>query len=132
MRRTAFVAACLGLATPAWAETPMTGAEFEARTTGRTMTYARDGQVWGREQYLAGRKVIWAFEGEDCKRGVWDEPQPGLICFAYDDAPDEQECWRFYERQGGLFAQSELAPEAGVLAAMQESDKGMICGGLGV
>lgn len=127
-----WVALSLVLAAPAGAETPLSGAEFEARTTGRTMTYAREGQVWGREQYLAGRKVIWAFEGEDCKRGVWDEPQPGLICFSYDDAPDAQECWRFYGRQDGLFAQSALALDAGELAAMDDSDKGMVCGGLGV
>lgn len=127
----AALALCL-MAAPAWAETPLTAAEFEARTAGRTMTYAREGRIWGREQYLAGRKVIWAFEGEDCKYGIWDELAPGLICFAYDDAPQEQECWRFYDRQEGLFAQSELAPEAGMLAAMAESDKGMVCGGLGV
>ncbi len=125
----AMLALCL-LAAPAWAETPLSAAEFEARTTGRTMTYAREGQVWGREQYLAGRKVIWAFEGEPCKYGTWEEPSPGLICFAYEDAPDEQECWRFYDRAGGLVAQSELAPE-GVLAAIADSDKGMVCDGLG-
>ena len=124
------LALCL-LAVPAGAETPLSAAEFEARTTGRTLTYARDGLVWGREQYLEGRKVIWAFEGEDCKYGQWQEPLPGLICFAYDDAPQDEECWRFFDRNGGLFAQSELAPE-GVLAAIDDSETGMVCGGLGV
>ncbi|TXI06742.1 MAG: hypothetical protein E6Q73_00190 [Pseudorhodobacter sp.] len=126
----AALALCLTL-TPAWAEVPLSAAEFEARTAGRTLTYAQDGRISGREQYLAGRRVIWAFTGEECKYGVWDEPVPGLICFAYEDAPEQQECWRFYDRAGGLVAQSELAPE-GVLAVMEQSDTGMICGGLGV
>lgn len=128
MRALALLALLPGMAL---AETPLTGAEFDARTQGRTLTYSRDGQVWGREQYLKDRKVIWAFEGEGCKNGVWNEPQPGLICFVYDDAPDEQECWRFFDRPEGIFAQSELDPEGGV-AAIADSDTGMICGGLGV
>ena len=126
----ALAALCL-MALPVAAETPLSAAEFEARTTGRTMSYAREGRIWGREQYLKGRKVIWAFEGEACKYGIWDEPQPGLICFSYEDAPQEQECWRFFDRPEGLVAQSEFSPE-GVLAAMDDSATGMICGGLGV
>lgn len=115
----------------ALAETPLSAAEFEARSTGRTMTYARDGAVWGREQYLPGRRVIWAFEGEACKYGAWQEPQPGLICFAYDDAPQDPSCWRFFDRSGRLFARSEAAPEAGMLAVVEETAKGMVCEGLG-
>lgn len=116
----------------ALAETPLSGAEFDARTIGRTLTYAGDGLVWGREEYLKDRRVIWAFEGEPCKYGRWQEPQPGLICFSYDDAPQEQECWRFYDRAGGLVARSELSPEEASLAVVEDSETGMICGGLGV
>lgn len=126
------VLALVALPGLAWAETPLSAVEFDARTMGRTMTYAQEGQIWGREQYLPGRKVIWAFEGEPCKYGTWAELAPGLICFAYDDAPTEQECWRFFDRGAGFFAQSELAPDAAMLAAVEESDKGMVCDGLGV
>ena len=86
---------------PALAQDALTGPEFEARITGKTMTYGRDGQVWGREQYLKGRRVIWAFEGEACKRGTWAEAAPGLICFTYDDRPGDPECWQFFD-EGGL------------------------------
>lgn len=126
------VLALVALPGLAWAETPLSAAEFDARTTGRTMTYAQEGQIWGREQYLPGHKVIWAFEGAACKYGTWAELAPGLICFTYEDAPTEQECWRFFNRETGLFAQFELAPDAVTLAAVEESDKGMICDGLGV
>ncbi|MCF8510317.1 MAG: hypothetical protein K9G43_02620 [Rhodobacteraceae bacterium] len=120
------------LAAPALGETPLSAEAFEARTTGRTMTYADDGQVWGREQYLSDRRVIWAFEGEECKRGIWDEVQPGLICFAYEDAPDDTECWHFFDREGRLFAQLEHDTDAMSLAAVDETAKGLVCGGLGV
>ena len=52
---------------------PMTGAEFEAATTGRTLYYNSAGQAYGVEQYLPGRRVIWAFVGDDCRKGNWYE-----------------------------------------------------------
>ncbi len=36
------------------AETPMSGAEFEAYATGRTLTYAERGVIYGIEEYLPG------------------------------------------------------------------------------
>ena len=62
--RLALIAALLPL--PAFAQTPMTAAEFDAYATGKTLTYARDGAVWGAEQYLPDRKVVWAFTAEEC------------------------------------------------------------------
>ncbi len=51
-------------ATPALAaDAPMTAAEFEAYATGKTLTYAVGGEVYGAEQYLPGRRVLWAFKG---------------------------------------------------------------------
>ena len=114
---------------PALAQDALTGPEFEARTTGKTMTYGRDGQVWGREQYLNGRRVIWAFEGEACKRGTWAEAAPGLICFSYDDRPGDPECWQFFDEGGSLLAQSERAPNSARLAAVEESTKALACPG---
>lgn len=122
------LALCL-LATSAWAEAPLSGAEFEARTTGRTMTFAQDGQVWGREQYLEGRRVIWAFEGNDCKHGTWDEPAPGLICFAYDDRPGDPQCWRFYDRAGRLMAEFAASPDGGMLSAVESTTEPLSCPG---
>ncbi|MBC7737120.1 MAG: hypothetical protein H7245_07840, partial [Candidatus Saccharibacteria bacterium] len=57
--------------TPALPGTPMTPAEFSAYAVGRTLSYAADGAVWGQEQYLANRQVMWAFTGEECKFGQW-------------------------------------------------------------
>lgn len=88
-------------ATPV-ADAPLSGAEFDAYATGKTLSYAQDGVVWGSEQYLPGRKVIWAFTEDDCQYGHWFEDQ-GNICFLYDNDPAAQ-CWKFFHEATGLRA----------------------------
>ena len=82
------------------ADAPMTAEEFEAFATGKTLTYALGGEVYGAEQYLPGRRVLWAFKGEECRRGYWYE-LAGEVCFVYDDDGTPQ-CWRFIRDAGGL------------------------------
>lgn len=83
----------------------LAGAEFDAIVTGRTYSYEAEGNPYGTERYLPGRRVIWAFEGAECREGTWEEPQPGLICFTYDTDP-EPHCWAFTPAPGeGLNAQ---------------------------
>lgn len=84
------------------ANAPLTASEFEAYATGKTLSYAQDGVIWGSEQYLPGRKVIWAFTEDDCQFGHWFEDQ-GNICFVYENDPAPQ-CWRFFRETGGLRA----------------------------
>jgi hypothetical protein len=127
MTRWAFALALLPAM--AMAEEPLSAEAFAAYATGKTMTYARDGRVWGREQYLAGRQVIWAFEGQDCKRGLWHEEAPGLICFVYDDDPGGLECWRFYLRDGRLVAWSDGSETGEPLAVVEETPEPMACPG---
>ena len=91
------------LALPAHAETPLDGAGFEARVTGRTLAFAQGGVAYGAEQYLPGRRVIWAFAGQPCQHGHWYEPAPARICFVYDNDPTPQ-CWQFFDRPDGLTA----------------------------
>ncbi|MCF3581157.1 hypothetical protein L2E76_11575 [Planktothrix agardhii 1811] len=99
MRAFAFA---LLLATPAIAQTPMTAEEFEAFATGKTLDYFSDGQVFGREVYLPGRQVRWAFTAEECKLGHW-YPEGEQICFLYDGDP-EPKCWRIWPNGDGLAA----------------------------
>lgn len=101
--RTALLAALLALAPvlPAAAsEVPMTAEEFEAHVEGRTLTFHFLGEPYGIEQYLPGRRVIWAFIGDECQEGIWF-PRGDQICFAYDGNPDEQ-CWHFFRTPTGL------------------------------
>jgi hypothetical protein len=85
--------ACL-LPLPAAAERVMTGEEFEAFATGRTMDYSYGTDVWGREAYLPGRRVQFSFTDDECRDGSWYEDGP-YICFVYDDDPSPK-CWTYF------------------------------------
>ena len=125
MRRLA--ALCLVFAAPAAAETSLTASAFESYATGKTLTYALDGAVYGAEQYLPGRKVIWAFKGDECHRGEWYE-DAGQICFVYDHDPAPQ-CWSFTEGAAGLRARFAGDPEGAELALVEETPNPLICAG---
>ena len=87
---------------------PLTGAEFEAYATGKTLTYSDGGAIWGQEQYLPGRQVIWAFKDEPCEYGSWvevAEPSGPMLCFTYEDQPQDVNCWQFFRGPKGLVAQ---------------------------
>ncbi len=86
---------------------PLSAAEFEAYAYGKTLTYGAGGQVWGQEEYLAGRQVVWAFTDQPCEYGTWTEEQTAaqapMICFTYEDNPDTN-CWQFFKGKSGLVA----------------------------
>jgi len=100
MRFAAILIAIMPLA--AAAEVPMTAEEFDAFATGKTLDYYFDGQVFGRETYLPGRTVRWAYSGDECKFGQWYE-DAGSICFLYDGDP-ESKCWTIWKEGEGLAA----------------------------
>jgi hypothetical protein len=93
---------CVALATPAFAEKPLTGAEFEAFTTGKIMDHAISGRVYGAEKYFPDRRVRWAFTGDECMEGSWYD-KGTLICFVYEDRP-EPECFSYLRKGAGLVA----------------------------
>ncbi len=106
---------------------PLSAEAFDARVTGRTFYYSSDGQAYGAEQYLPDHRVVWAFTGDDCKRGRWYEKQ-GFICFTYENEPGEQ-CWTFHDSARGLTAYY-LGDQASVpLVALQQSPAPMACMG---
>ena len=81
-------------------ETPLTAQQFEAYVTGKTLTYAKNGKVWGTEQYLTDRKVRWAFSGEECREGYWFEEADDQRIFVYEEDGILQ-CWQFYHGDSG-------------------------------
>ena len=97
---------------------PLSGAEFDAYATGKTLFYAERGAVWGSEQYLPGQQVLWAFTDQPCEYGQWYADQDA-ICFVYEGKPDPQ-CWYFYRGPSGLYARflggSNLLSEVGQTA----------------
>jgi len=107
------------------AETPMTGAEFDAYTQGKTFYYAENGRDYGGEEYLPDRRVRWSFLDGRCKDGLWYE-QADQICFIYEDSTDPQ-CWTFYDGPDGLVAQFENDPTRAMLYETRQSDEPMMC-----
>lgn len=106
---------------------PMSGAEFEAYTTGKTLTFSQLGEIYGAEQYLPGRKVRWAFKGDICRDGSWYE-EADLICFVYDYDPTPQ-CWTFWRKDGrltGLFVGDGAGAE---LSEVAQSPDPLACAG---
>lgn len=125
MRRTALCLALLPQLALA-AETPLSGAEFEAYTTGKTLTFASQGQVYGAEQYLPGRRVKWAFTEDICREGIWYE-DAGQICFVYDYDPIPQ-CWVFWQ-DGGLRARFVSTDSGTELHEVSQSSGPLPCAG---
>ena len=109
------------------AETPLTGAEFGAYATGKTLTFSQGGSVYGAEQYLPGNRVLWAFEGDICREGLWYE-EAGLICFVYDYDPTPQ-CWTFWKDDNGLNARFSGDAAGTELSEVAQSDKPLQCAG---
>lgn len=129
--RPALFAFLIVLALPAAAQesdlgVPMTGAEFDAYVTGRTLTYADNGEVYGTEEYLPDHKVVWAFTKDECREGRWYQDGE-QICFVYED-PNNPQCWLFFKGAKGLQAQfvgdgggsplSEVEQSAGPMGCM--------------
>ncbi|PKP71343.1 MAG: hypothetical protein CVT82_01810 [Alphaproteobacteria bacterium HGW-Alphaproteobacteria-4] len=100
---------------------------FDARTVGRTITYSRQGEVYGIEEYLPGRRVRWAFKGDTCQEGIWFQRE-SYICFAYDNRSDLQ-CWTFTDTEAGLTAQFMGDSGAERLVSLAESPQPLACAG---
>ncbi|MCB5410552.1 hypothetical protein [Pseudogemmobacter faecipullorum] len=107
---------CLAIASPARAESPpvtppgpgdaasdppLTAAEFDALTRGRTMdTHDADIGLYGVETFLSGKRVIWR-DAERCMHGSWEQVGE-QICFLYEDNPGRPVCWTYHDRGGWL------------------------------
>lgn len=114
-------------AAPAAAERVVSADEFSEMVTGRTFHFDRYGEPFGSEQYFEDKRVIWAFEGGQCQRGIWFENRAGEICFVYDEDPRPQ-CWSFLEMQSGaLHARSVGSPPSEDLVTRDISREPLDC-----
>lgn len=125
-RLTVFVALVCG--TAAWAETPMTGAEFDAYATGRTLSFGTFGNPdYGVEQYLPDRNVIWSPAPDICVEGVWFD-QGDNICFVYETDPEPQ-CWLIFRTENGIRAQFTNRPGGTVIFESLDNPQPLVCPG---
>lgn len=130
--RAALIGLCALIALPSAAQDidlgpPLSGAEFEAYVEGRTLTYAEGGTVYGTEEYLPERKVIWAFSKSECRAGRWYS-QDEQICFVYED-PNDPQCWLFFKGPKGLQAQFLGLGGGDALSEVAQSQAPLRCAG---
>lgn len=120
------VMACAVAVPSVQADAPMSAAEFDAYTLGKTLYFGSNGQEYGVEKYMENRRVRWSFLDGKCRDGQWYE-DGGQICFVYDDYPDPQ-CWVFRRNPGGgLIARFEDDPEGTELYEARKDSKPMMC-----
>ncbi len=105
---------------------PLSGAEFDACTSSRTLTYMEAGEIHGFEQYRPGRQVTWAFLDGQCEDGWWYEREPALICFVCENEPEEQ-CWTFFDTGNGLRATFMGEEEGVTLCEARRSERLPVC-----
>ncbi len=55
---------------PSMSNAGMGADEFVRYTRGKTLFFGNDGEPYGVERYLDGRRVIWSFLDGDCKNGT--------------------------------------------------------------
>lgn len=103
----------------------LTAEEFDAYATGQTLSYAQGNQIWGTEQYLPGRRVLWQPADQPCEYGTWYEDN-GAICFEYEANPGPN-CWLFYQGPQGLIAQ--FLSGTGFLSEVAKSPEPLNCPG---
>jgi len=80
----------------------MTAEEFDAFSLGKTLDYSIDGQLYGSEMHLSGRRTRDADVGGPCLDGTWFA-EGDQICFVYDGDPTHH-CWRFWRQGDGVVA----------------------------
>jgi hypothetical protein len=84
----------------ALAETPMTGAKFQAHVGTGSVAYLYSNGVRGVADYGPDRTLLWAFEGDDCIKGYWFDDGDQL-CFAFEDGTLSA-CWHFFKEDNRL------------------------------
>lgn len=112
-------------ALPALGDAPMSAAEFNAYTLGKTLYFGTDGRAYGVERYLNNQRVVWSFLDGKCQDGIWYE-EADQICFVYEGRPAPQ-CWSFSKGPNGLVARFENDPEATQLYEATDIGEEMLC-----
>ena len=123
--RVVWILVALALPNAAFAERALSAHEFEARVTGKTLTYSSGGTPYGAEEYFKNRRVIWTFLDGECQEGRWYVAGE-KICFVYEDIPEPQ-CWQFYADGSRLTARFENDPMSTELYETSRGDEPLMC-----
>jgi hypothetical protein len=124
MTRTLALILCL-FPLSAQAERIMSPAEFEAYSTGKTIDYEDDFSVWGREEYLPGRRVRFSFSDDECRFGTWYD-QGDQVCFVYDDDPGPK-CWTYFTNGKNVTTVFEGDGPGGTVSTAIPTKEPLVC-----
>ena len=109
------------------AQSRLNAEAFDQYTRGKTLFYGSNGQAYGVERYLPGRRVIRSFLDGECLEGQRYEDEE-RICFIYEDDGVPQ-CWEFALGPNGLSALFKGDSVATKLYEAEVSDARMVCRG---
>jgi hypothetical protein len=111
---------------------PLTPDQFDSLVTGRTLTFSRQGVLFGIEQYLPDRRSLWARDDGICQYGKWHSVGRD-ICFVYNGESGPH-CWVFEEVDGKLtaFQAGEVSEDRLVVTDVTEAPLACTPPGLGV
>jgi hypothetical protein len=104
----------------------MTAEEFDAWSKDQTLDYWIEGEYWGSEMHFADRRTLDADPEGPCIEGRW-YPAGDAICFTYDQSPGPH-CWRFWRRDGTVFAELVGAPDQ-PMSTVTLADEPLACPG---
>lgn len=86
---------------------------------GWTLHYGLGEALFGSEQYFPGGSVQWRDASGLCLHGRW-EADDGLICFIYEDDPDDRRCWAVALDEGRVTAWLPGGAERPLVEAFRE------------
>lgn len=123
------IALLLAAPAMAMAQEPMSGADFDAYTQNRTLTFGLPNDaVHGVEQYLPDRRVIWSPAPGECIDGTW-YADSNNICFVYENDP-EHKCWLVFRTERGIRAEFQNRPGGSILFEAVDDPAPLICDNL--
>ena len=110
------------------AQQQITPEAFLARANGQTLTFTdyHSSQIVGVEQFLSTKLSVWAETDGRCSYGNIEQRGP-LVCFIYEDFPNDENCWTPFEKNGDLLVISSATYE--IQQVTKISNEPVICEG---
>lgn len=121
------LAALVLVATPSLADGPMSPDEFDIWSTGKTLAYSVDGQIYGAEAYFPDRRVRDADTGGPCVEGRW-YADGDAVCFVYP-VFDGVHCWTYWRDGDAVLAKPVNAPAGDPAQQVTEAEAPLSCPG---
>lgn len=108
---------------------PLDAEAFDQLTLGKRMDTYDPLRLYGVEEFLPGQRSVWR-DAQGCMRATWEQVGE-MICFSYEDRPNDADCWVYTLREGELWGWYQGQPD-GLAVRLVPASSPMICDFLGV